>query len=98
MHSPSLPSLACFVVALDLILLSATSPAATLTVTNNADSGAGSLRDTLAAAAPDDTIVFDAGLSGQTITLGSQLTLTRNVTIDASALPGGLTVSITQMA
>ena len=43
----------------------------TLTVLNNADSGPGSLRDTIAAAAPGDTIVFDNSLNGQTITLTS---------------------------
>src|SRR6516225_9967682 len=43
----------------------------TLTVLNNADSGAGSLRDTIAAAQNGDTIVFDSSLDGQTITLTS---------------------------
>src|SRR5690349_16081125 len=67
--------------------------AATQTVTSTADSGTGSLRDTLAAAAAGDTVAFDPSLSGQTITLASQLTLAQNVTIDASALPGGLVLS-----
>jgi len=67
--------------------------AATQTVTSTADSGTGSLRGTLATAAPGDTVVFDASLSGQTITLASSLTLAQNVTIDASALPGGLILS-----
>jgi hypothetical protein len=52
----------------------------TLTVTNLADSGAGSLRGQLAAAAPGDTIDFASELSG-TIALGSDLTLDRNVTV-----------------
>jgi hypothetical protein len=43
----------------------------TLTVLNNADSGAGSLRDTLAAAQSGDTIVFDPSLMNETITLTS---------------------------
>lgn len=38
-------------------------------------------------------ILFAPHLSGGTITLGSQLVLNRNVTIDASDLPGGLTLS-----
>jgi hypothetical protein len=85
-----------FVISLALALslvLGLSSRAATNTVTSNADSGAGSLRDTIAAAASGDTIEFDPSLSGQTITLGSQLTLTNDLTIDASALGAGLTVS-----
>jgi hypothetical protein len=38
----------------------------TLTVLNNADSGAGSLRDILAAAQSGDTIVFDPSLLHET--------------------------------
>src|SRR5262249_11445612 len=52
----------------------------TLTVTNLADSGRGSLRGQLAAASPGDTIVFKPRLSG-TIALGSTLTLDRNVSV-----------------
>ena len=52
----------------------------TLTVTNLADSGRGSLRGQLAVASPGDTIVFKPGLSG-TIALGSTLTLDRNVSV-----------------
>jgi hypothetical protein len=43
----------------------------TLTVLNNADSGPGSLRDTVAAAQNGDTIRFDPSLDGQTIALTS---------------------------
>jgi hypothetical protein len=54
-----------------------------LTVLNTADSGAGSLRDTLAAAQSGDTIVFDPSLAHETITLSSgPLALTSNLTID----------------
>jgi len=52
----------------------------TLTVTTLADSGDGSLRGQLAAAAPGDTIDFAPGLSGS-IALGSTLTLGRDVTV-----------------
>jgi hypothetical protein len=52
----------------------------TLTVTNLADSGDGSLRGQLAAASAGDTIDFAPGLSG-TIALGSDLTLDRNVSV-----------------
>src|SRR5260370_13280082 len=43
----------------------------TLTVTNPADSGDGSLRGMIAVAQSGDQIVFDTGLKGQTITLTS---------------------------
>jgi len=79
-----------------------------IVVTTNADSGTGSLRAALvtaAAQAGPDTITFDPGLSGQTITLSSfsnpggigNTALVVNdsggVTLDASALPAGLTIS-----
>ncbi|HWM23709.1 MAG TPA: choice-of-anchor Q domain-containing protein [Chthoniobacterales bacterium] len=57
--------------------------AATLFVTNTADSGAGSLRDTIAAASDGDTIQFDAALNGQAITLTSgELLIDKNLTIN----------------
>src|SRR5262245_23889209 len=64
----------------------------TLTVVNLGDSGAGSLRGQLAAAAPGDTIDFAAGLSG-TVFLGSALDVTKDLTVqgpgpDALALYG----------
>ncbi|HEX3624152.1 MAG TPA: choice-of-anchor Q domain-containing protein [Verrucomicrobiae bacterium] len=60
--------------------------AAVDTVTTTADSGPGSLRDTIAAAASGDTINFAPGLSGQTIYLTSgELFIGQNLTIDASA-------------
>ncbi len=54
---------------------------ATLTVTNNADSGAGTLRTAIAsAAATGDTITFNAGM---TITLSSgELAIAKSLTID----------------
>lgn len=56
-------------------------PNATLVVTNNADTGSGSLRQTIADAAPGDTINFDVTLSGETITLSSELLIDKNLTI-----------------
>ncbi len=56
----------------------------TLIVTNTNDSGTGSLRDQIAAAAPGDTIVFDTSgifATPQTITLASNLTINQNLTI-----------------
>ena len=53
---------------------------AILTVTTNADSGAGSLRNAISSATSGDTITFNAGM---TVTLTSgQLTLNKNLTID----------------
>ncbi len=66
--------------------------AATLTVVNTNDSGAGSLRQAIADAAPGDTIDFNTGLSGQTITLTTgELLITKNLTITGPV--GGITVS-----
>src|ERR1700687_2226424 len=52
----------------------------TLTVLNNLDSGAGSLRAEIAAAHNNDKIVFAPSLDGQTITLASELLIPQNVT------------------
>jgi hypothetical protein len=65
----------------------------TLTVLNNFDNGAGSLRAEITAAQSGDRIVFDKSLKGQTITLTSgELAITQSLTIDG---PGAakLTVS-----
>ena len=55
--------------------------AATLTVTNKNNSGAGSLRQAILSAATGDTINFAAGLKGS-IQLASQLILDKNLTIN----------------
>jgi len=71
--------------------------AATFTVTSNADSGVGSLRQAIIdanGAAGGDTITFDPSLSGQTITLGSALPfLTSDLTIDGSSLAAHVKIS-----
>src|SRR5260370_13203197 len=55
----------------------------TLTVLNNADSGDGSLRAMLALASSGDTINFDPGLTGQTITLtGGELVINQSLDIE----------------
>jgi hypothetical protein len=65
----------------------------TLTVLNNRDSGAGSLRAAIAASHTGDKIVFDPSLNGQTITLTSgELPIKRNLII-AGPGAGSLTVS-----
>ena len=76
----------------------ATANAATLIVTTTADSGAGSLRDTIAAASDGDTIQFDPALNGQTISLtSSELVINKDISISG---PGSdlLTVSRSQSA
>ena len=66
--------------------------AATLTATNTADSGSGSLRDMVAAAIDGDTIQFAPALSGQTIVLTSaEIAIDKDITISGPG-PGQLTV------
>jgi len=56
--------------------------------------GAGTLRAALASVGLGGTITFDPSLSGQTIAVaGGPLDCPTSVTIDASALPGGLILS-----
>ena len=67
-----------------------------LPLTNSADDGSvGSLRDIISRALPGHVITFDPALmSGGTITLnGTPLQIEKALTIDASNLPGGLTLS-----
>jgi hypothetical protein len=55
----------------------------TLTVLNELDKGAGTLRDTITSVEDGDTIVFDPSLDGQTITLASdEITIKKSVDID----------------
>ena len=71
-----------------MLLMSAALPplanAATITVTNNNDSGAGSLRQAITDTVASDTITFDSSIAGQTITLSSQLTINKNLAIDGT--------------
>ena len=67
--------------------------ASTLTVTNAADSGAGTLRDRVSSAVSGDVIVFTNMLAGQTILLTSgEILLNKNLTIDGSALSNGIAI------
>lgn len=54
---------------------------ATITVLNNDNSGAGSLRQAIADATAGDTIVFDDSLAGETITLDATLGPRNEITI-----------------
>ena len=66
---------------------------ATVTVTNNNDSGPGSLRDAIADSATGDTIQFASSLASRTITLSNgQLVINKNLTIDATGA-SNLTIS-----
>lgn len=80
-----------------LVVLLVPALALAAVVTNTNDSGPGSLRQTIAGATgPVFQITFDAGLSGQTILLTTgELVIDKTfyISIDASALAGGLTVS-----
>ncbi|MBI5649977.1 MAG: hypothetical protein HZC40_05935 [Chloroflexi bacterium] len=72
----------CCVTGIILLLLAAPVHAATLTVTNANDSGAGSLRQAITNATAGDTIIFDPALTGGTIPLTSgQLAINTRVTI-----------------
>ncbi len=65
----------------------------TLEDTVNASDGVLSLREALSSAAANDTITFDGSLAGGTITLsGTELTVNKAVTINASSLNGGITI------
>jgi hypothetical protein len=64
----------------------------TLTVLNNLDSGAGSLRDTIAHSKSGDTIQFAPSLDGQTITLTSdELAINNSLDIEG---PGASQLSV----
>jgi ELWxxDGT repeat protein len=72
-------------------ILSAPVPS-TLTVLNNRDSGAGSLRDAITNAKSGDTVVFDPSLNGQTITLTSgELAFSKGLDIEG---PGASLLAI----
>lgn len=77
-----------------MFVLATAAGAATLTVTNTADSGGGSLRQAIGSAASGDTIIFGTNLSGATITLTSgHVFIGKNLAIDGSALASGVTIS-----
>src|SRR5271165_7384463 len=80
-------------VLLLLLVLAGEATASAQVVTNSADSGPGTLRSAITNAASGAVITFDPSLSGATITLSNTLTINTNLTIDASALPGGLQIN-----
>jgi hypothetical protein len=64
-----------------------------LTVANANDSGTGSLRQAIDDSCAGGTITFAPELSERTISLSSQLILSKNVMIDGSTLPVQITIS-----
>src|SRR5580700_10479376 len=84
---------AALILALLMLVFAGGATASAQVVTNTADSGPGTLRSALTNAASGAVITFDPSLSGATITLSNTLTINTNLTIDASALPGGLQIS-----
>lgn len=60
----------------------------TITVTTTADSGVGSLREALGSVCRGGTVRFDPALAGQTITLGSELSVQGDVTLEGADAPG----------
>jgi hypothetical protein len=75
-------------------MLGTAATAAIVTVSNVSDGAVGSLRQSIAGANAGDTINFATNLTGGTIGLTSgQLVIAKNLTIDASALAGGMRVS-----
>jgi LPXTG-site transpeptidase (sortase) family protein len=73
--------------------VSAGSCGPTVIVSSTADSGAGSLREAIAGVCANGTITFDRSLSGATITLSSELTIGKSMTIDGSTLTDQVTFS-----
>jgi hypothetical protein len=84
---------AVLIPALLMLFLAGGATASAQVVTNTADSGPGTLRSAITNAASGAVITFDPSLSGATITLSNTLTINTNLTIDASALPGGLQIN-----
>jgi len=84
---------AVLIPALLMLVLAGGVTASAQVVTNSADSGPGTLRSAITNAASGAVLTFAPGLSGATITLSNTLTINTNLTIDASALPGGLQIN-----
>ena len=69
-----------------LALSLASAHAATLTVTNNNDSGPGSLRAVVAASGPGDTITFDPAVTGKIVLTSGQIQITHALTITGNGV------------
>ena len=84
------------IIAIALCLIPFGVFSATITVSNNNDSGSGSLRQAISDAVGGDEIVFNLGSGNETITLSlGQLTIDKNLTIDGSNSEGsGVPVTV----
>jgi len=74
-----------FIISLFLLITSFHLAAQSLVVTNNNDSGAGSLRQAVLDAVDGDEITFDASLFDTTITLNSDIDISQNIQITGIA-------------
>lgn len=91
-HTARISAANSFLILL-ILFAAARVSAATLVVTTSADGGLGSLRTTIALANSGDTITFSSALSNQVIHLtNGELVISNNLTIDASALSGGMVI------
>jgi hypothetical protein len=63
-------------------------------VSSASDSGAGSLRQAIADAAPGDLIEFDPSISGPIALTGGGFVIDKDLSFDAWRLPDGVTISI----
>ena len=94
MHNERLNLAISRLTGIGLALVAVCSPAATLVVTSNNDSGAGTLRQSIATATSGDTITFDPALNGSVIALTSgQLVISnKNMTVQGPG-PGLLAIN-----
>lgn len=87
------PSCRAFVV-FGSILVSAAAFSADREVTTDLDNVAGLLRTVIAAADPGERIVFAPGVIGPiNYSAAAEIMIDEDLTIDASTVPGGITVS-----
>jgi hypothetical protein len=70
------------------ILFAFSVQAAVITVTSNADTGAGSLPVSIASALKGDTVVFQLPAGSETVVVGKQITIAKAVTVDGSNAAG----------
>ena len=75
-----------------MLVLAGGATASAQVVNNDADFGPGSLRSAIANAYNGEVITFGPNMTGAFIALHSTLTINTNLTIDASALPGGIVI------
>jgi hypothetical protein len=90
-QTPTVGALAPAGSSIDLVI--SVGPFRVVALSGIADSSPGSLRDVIAQATAGDVVAFEPGYSGATIALVDVLLIDKDLTIDASSLTGGLTIS-----